>query len=273
MRGEESNRRQPHPGRTEIPPRARRRAIIHYYHAFRRGNTSACAEKRVCGRWCLLPLRKYLRVRGEEERGEACLYPSWEIPPRARRRATGNYGVTCVKRNTSACAEKSIPINAPGPEKWKYLRVRGEESQRSLRSQRSGEIPPRARRRVGLCWRCSAGIGNTSACAEKRLCRGMRCCWGWKYLRVRGEEKGTQMPEKRYMEIPPRARRRGFQIRVNAAVIGNTSACAEKSFALALALALEGKYLRVRGEEQLLGCQYQGQVEIPPRARRREVRL
>ena len=52
-------------------------------------------------------------------------------------------------------------------------------------------------------------------------------------------------------------------------VLGNTSACAEKSTSSRLATTDPRKYLRMRGEElEVALCVIDGQ-EIPPHARRR----
>ena len=72
-----------------------------------------------------------------------------EIPPRARRRAGETAQFTDWTGNTSACAEKSIPVAVIAAENVKYLRVRGEEPVGTVGHRRGVEIPPRARRRVG----------------------------------------------------------------------------------------------------------------------------
>ena len=92
--------------------------------------------------------------------------------------------------NTSACAEKRhTPYRHPS-HPWKYLRVRGEEHFMMMFAARVWEIPPRARRRDGDKWRVAHGLGNTSACAEKRQRCALERGEAWKYLRVRGEEGG-----------------------------------------------------------------------------------
>src|SRR5699024_3205796 len=50
----------------EIPPRVRRRVLVSLPVVRSRGNTSACAEKRIGSSKSMRPLRKYLRVCGEE---------------------------------------------------------------------------------------------------------------------------------------------------------------------------------------------------------------
>ena len=51
--------------------------------------------------------------------------------------------------------------------------------------------------------------------------------------------------------------------------MGNTSACAEKSGSWPTSSMMRGKYLRVRGEENIINGLINGIKEIPPRARRR----
>ena len=147
--------------------------------------------------------------------------------------------------------------------------MRGEESCGHLISLKVLEIPPRARRRAVAISAWSARPGNTSACAEKSS--GMRFLWLWlgKYLRVRGEEQAVPRPLLHVMEIPPRARRRESSFVTMRGWVGNTSACAEKSYEPAFRSLRLRKYLRVRGEEIFLYRCHKIDLEIPPRARRR----
>ena len=111
-----------------------------------------------------------------------------EIPPRARRRVQLPQRFLALSGNTSACAEKSASAVTPSTFGRKYLRVRGEEVVRYAPCRAVLEIPPRARRRGDAQVLDLAGIGNTSACAEKS---GAQRHWEGgdrKYLRVRGEE-------------------------------------------------------------------------------------
>ena len=111
--------------------------------------------------------------------------------------------------------------------------------------------------------------GNTSACAEKRHRLRSRNCRLRKYLRVRGEEADAQDQVAKATEIPPRARRRAKKPMPPTRMIGNTSACAEKSHIPGNRYVLSEKYLRVRGEERSEPCKLALYKEIPPRARRR----
>ena len=90
-----------------------------------------------------------------------------EIPPRARRRVQHTKTTHDRMGNTSACAEKSGRGQALGRRRGKYLRVRGEEHARAMVAAALQEIPPRARRRVGVLAVTEVIGGNTSACAEK----------------------------------------------------------------------------------------------------------
>ena len=173
---------------SEIPPRARRRALSKLCHSSSRGNTSACAEKRVarlgtrpsCGKYLRVrgeecvpfsrspPTRKYLRVRGEEGDRAPRVRTEYEIPPRARRRGSITPPSVSPIGNTSACAEKSACQSQSPTQTGKYLRVRGEESFGKLVAVFWTEIPPRARRRAEALGKGWDWVGNTSACAEKR---------------------------------------------------------------------------------------------------------
>ena len=175
-----------------------------------------------------------------------------EIPPRARRRVPARGEHARDPGNTSACAEKRWAAAWAVAEERKYLRVRGEESHSTSAI-------------VG-------GVGNTSACAEKRRCPSSSRRWPWKYLRVRGEE-ATMVPSGAVLkEIPPRARRREVHAAQVRGTQGNTSACAEKSRLHRLTHPRDGKYLRVRGEEETEPHGLEPNTEIPPRARRRAIR-
>ena len=253
----------------EIPPRARRR--VQSVGAFRNGagNTSACAEKSVIRRGRLSTTWKYLRVRGEESTSCALVGDQEEIPPRARRRGVVICNAAVETGNTSACAEKSPWAATRGLRPWKYLRVRGEEPCLLVPGPANWEIPPRARRRGPALQIVSRRAGNTSACAEKSPAHMVKTPTIRKYLRVRGEEHEGNAGAIAHEEIPPRARRRGFAGAAPLCVLGNTSACAEKSETPTNPHYQLGKYLRVRGEESMPRRLHASQREIPPRARRR----
>ena len=195
---------------SEIPPRARRRGTRNTHRLNWRGNTSACAEKSRGWRARCLRARKYLRVRGEEAFGAHFVDCGLEIPPRARRRGVSPEHHAVRGGNTSACAEKRIATRSPTAWSRKYLRVRGEEWGWCVVRTPIMEIPPRARRRVNVIPCGGRGVGNTSACAEKRSVSLPGYMVHRKYLRVRGEEDGSPVVGSVFREIPPRARRRDF---------------------------------------------------------------
>ena len=87
-------------------------------------------------------------MRGEEDPSDDGLAWKREIPPRARRREKSGPSNVDDSGNTSACAEKSGLSGRSKKDNWKYLRVRGEESELDILSTQLEEIPPRARRRV-----------------------------------------------------------------------------------------------------------------------------
>ena len=97
----------------------------------------------------LARVRKYPRVRGEEDEYPLWIFDCPEIPPRARGRALD--GLVDVAKS------------------GKYPRVRGEEASNSAGTFLPTEIPPRARGRASYariaCWH----FGNTSACAGKSV--------------------------------------------------------------------------------------------------------
>ena len=126
VRGEYGGRKAKSCPPLELPPRARR---IHQWMLaddFFVGTTSACAENTARLIDNLVPVRNYLRVRGE--------YPllihignfSWELPPRARRIHQCGVIYDFLNGTTSACAENTI--GGPNRSFW------------------FSELPPRARR-------------------------------------------------------------------------------------------------------------------------------
>ena len=134
VRGEEQTHPEVFSASKEIPPRARRRDLHVIGVVLGEGNTSACAEKRDGEIRFFEAQRKYLRVRGEEPTYLGFVTDNPEIPPRARRRGGAFRCGVGLTGNTSACAEKR---GCSGHTRWpyrKYLRVRGEEHQRTSRS-------------------------------------------------------------------------------------------------------------------------------------------
>ena len=92
------------------------------------------------------------------------------------------------------------------------------------------------------------------------------------YLRVRGEYYLLFPNRPPALELPPRARRirqgEGFAPDQH----GTTSACAENTVTRLTSVVVPGNYLRVRGEYLLPFCLGIMRMELPPRARRIQVR-
>ena len=91
----------------ELPPRARRIPSNVVSNAVRVGTTSACAENTRGPRRVSLPIRNYLRVRGEYAPARALGIFSSELPPRARRIQVAAGGPQSHLGTTSACAENT----------------------------------------------------------------------------------------------------------------------------------------------------------------------
>ena len=71
-------------------------------------------------------------------------------------------------------------------------------------------------------------------------------------------------------ELPPHARRREKEWKIQVQKKGITSACAEKSAMPGPRQPDAGNYLRMRGEEMLIARIDRRRMELPPHARRRE---
>ena len=84
-----------------------------------------------------------------------------------------------------------------------------------------------------------------------------------------GEEKPSITLGRLVQEIPPHVRRRAAAASWGISIIGNTSACAEKSGHRLAISADYGKYLRMCGEEVGGTWRTTKQWEIPPHVRRR----
>ena len=237
--------------------------------ALLQGNTPACAGKSRPVAAAVWPAGKYPRVRGEEKRMIDQADSRLEIPPRARGRVSRSCFLSLLIGNTPACAGKSRHLTARDLLTRKYPRVRGEEIGGDVAKTNSTEIPPRARGRVLLTGGRLKRIGNTPACAGKRKPRDLSGGGGWKYPRVRGEEKAPRPVRWRGLEIPPRARGRVSVSGIDRCVAGNTPACAGKSQDLPFFGRVGWKYPRVRGEEPIVQPALPRTPEIPPRARGR----
>ena len=126
--------------------------------------------------------------------------------------------------------------------------MRGEYPTRYATKMDRAELPPRARRILGLIRCCKACRGTTSACAENTYCFRPFELGSWNYLRVRGEYRNVSAAGEVNAELPPRARRILVKPVVLLPETGTTSACAENTCVSWLVDPEVWNYLRVRGE-------------------------
>ena len=130
------------------------------------------------------------------------------------------------------------------------------------------ELPPRARRILtGLAFQLRLA-GTTSACAENTSGLVAHTPASGNYLRVRGEYLPGFGIVLAWWELPPRARRILVAFSRISLAIGTTSACAENTRIILIAITANRNYLRVRGEYTPPSEDDWGHVELPPRARR-----
>ena len=155
---------------------------------------------------------------------------------------------------------------------WNYLRMRGEYICSPHAPPQPPELPPHARRIRRLSRTARRTLGTTSACAENTLFRRPVLRSRWNYLRMRGEYANPYMIGIEPQELPPHARR----IPPPALCLGTrnrtTSACAENTFELVFDCAHLGNYLRMRGEYGMLRLINPPKGELPPHARRIQIR-
>ena len=152
MRGEYLSATVPAEAFDELPPRARRIPLQDQRRILKAGTTSACAENtpgaasRSCAIW------NYLRVRGEYPFDWAIGRTPWELPPRARRIQYELDVAELRNGTTSACAENTSPLSPNRDRAGNYLRVRGEYQPGKILSNKTVELPPRARRILAGAW-------------------------------------------------------------------------------------------------------------------------
>ena len=130
------------------------------------------------------------------------------------------------------------------------------------------ELPPRARRILGIFFAVVGVIGTTSACAENTSTTPKVRRLGGNYLRVRGEYTSSKASFSAFVELPPRARRIPDLVSEPQPARGTTSACAENTRPGRMGDAARRNYLRVRGEYATPSSPAKLTVELPPRARR-----
>ena len=146
-------------------------------------------------------------MRGEYHERVGQITRPHELPPRARRirincgRGNGPFGTTSV------CAENTLPAFSFADDTRNYLRVRGEYPGSLRSTETSTELPPRARRILGVESEAVFTMGTTSACAENTPHAPSQIGLPRNYLRVRGEYVIGVAYRFSARELPPRARR------------------------------------------------------------------
>ena len=115
-----------------------------------------------------------------------------------------------VLRTTSAYAEKSRGVNDYPSTIRNYLRIRGEEYSRALRTLSPRELPPHTRRRGSGKISLATCERTTSAYAEKRAQIQQTTYSRGNYLRIRGEESTSGCLLGNHPELSPHTRRRGY---------------------------------------------------------------
>ena len=93
-----------------------------------------------------------------------------------------------MEGTTSAYAEKSPHHIAQRRVRRNYLRIRGEEKEKTCNYQLLSELPPHTRRRANEYFHWVPVLGTTSAYAEKSRVATTRRTNPRNYLRIRGEE-------------------------------------------------------------------------------------
>mgnify|MGYP001691206648 FL=1 len=98
-------------------------------------------------------------------------------------------------------------------------------------SNKTMELPPRARRILNDVEQLIIDFGTTSACAENTLMVARLRRLHRNYLRVRGEYDSDFLDVLAPWELPPRARRIRSNTTQGLVEHGTTSACAENTHA------------------------------------------
>ena len=173
--------------RCELPPRTRRIHPQRYRLLGGGGTTSAYAENTPERGHDFIPRRNYLRVRGEYLLPFCLGIIRMELPPRTRRILRSKLLARLSYGTTSAYAENTCLILIGCHPLRNYLRVRGEYSDRPLKTLPVSELPPRTRRIPPLPPTVEFLHGTTSAYAENTTVPHHRLGIAGNYLRVRGE--------------------------------------------------------------------------------------
>ena len=151
------------------------------------GTTSAYAENTFLAVTISWNDANYLRVRGEYILSGIAYSVEEELPPRTRRIPRNAAMTSSHAGTTSAYAENTCLILIGCHPLRNYLRVRGEYSDRPLKTLPVSELPPRTRRIHKHRKSRYAPLGTTSAYAENTPTPNGTNIRARNYLRVRGE--------------------------------------------------------------------------------------
>ena len=232
----------------ELPPRTRRILVTLGFRVFFRGTTSAHAENTPASTIPTVPMRNYLRARGEYPIQSLLVGLYTELPPRTRRILVRHSATLRSRRTTSAHAENTQSHTVQTGVIRNYLRARGEYDKYFGRKNWKKELPPRTRRILHNLLINFFVSGTTSAHAEntKNYQTAMKATGN--YLRARGEYCSSQPSPGLAQELPPRTRRIPWNRDLTPAPMRN--------------------YLRARGEYLRGIAPAPHPWELPPRTRR-----
>ena len=154
-------------------------------------------------------------------------------------------------RNTPAYAGKTPRRAAPGGERRKHPRLRGEDrTSLSGRPPRT-ETPPLTRGRPDLAFGAAAAHRNTPAYAGKTRSISHSSLKCWKHPRLRGEDHNKAYKYGVTPETPPLTRGRPRRAGLKSSCFRNTPAYAGKTKREATLRTSDQKHPRLRGEDPL----------------------
>ena len=189
--------------------------------------------------------------------------------PLTRRKCVFHLDIVLNVRNTSTYAEKTGPAFFLLEFSQKHLRAHEENRMEASEKRSDKETPPRTRRKLKNARARTARIGNTSAYAEKTGRNFQGSGMTKKHLRLRGENFNKIANALYIAETPPLARRKQNLTFALGRILGNTSACAEKTRLSCTTYSFQEKHLRLRGENRVAIARGGRCRETPPLARRK----
>ncbi len=232
-----------------------------------RGNTPACAGRRLGWGLLVATMGEHPRVRGEEGTARMRTGRATGTPPHARGGGGGPGGPPAGRGNTPACAGRSACPRRRRTRRREHPRMRREEGTRSPPGSAAWGTPPHAR--GGAAHRGSApcGPGNTPACAGRRAGSSWASWASEGTPRMRGEELAAIGGLFGDVGTPPHARGGATVRPVHHPPVGNTPACAGRSGDPARRERSTREHPRMRGEESTAWWRGWPTAGTPPHAR------